>query len=251
MSTIKITGKVEVEGIVLTINIEAPDDTTELYVTNVSKEYITIPKERMLIEHLGLNESTVRHLEGIGIHNLGQLLASGWEVKTLNGIPQAAQWDIDRALQEVRRTAIIFEPMPLQENATAQVGAEPSRKPPAMSISQSGQLARKVLADREILPQVIMLESPFSSLGLNIKVVKAIQKKHGAMNVKELIALGRNRLVMTPGVTSDDIDFIEQRVETLGYKLGFPEKPLADMEDAGSDEKDTDVAPTENVSPAS
>lgn len=250
----KITGKVEVEGIILNINIEAPDDATELYVTNVSKEHITIPKERMLISHLGMNENTVRFLEGLNIHNLGQLLENGWDPKPLNNIPQAAQWDIDRALQEVRRTAVIFEPVALQEDASMQVPVEPSRKPPEMTISQSGQLARKVLADREVLPQVIALDNAFSSLGFTAKFVKAIQRKHGAINVKELIALGRAHLVMTPGVTSDDIALIEQRLETFGYKLGFPDKPIADMEDdseQGSDRKDAAVAETENVLPAS
>ena len=243
----KITGKVEVEGIVLNINIEAPDDTTELYVTNVSKEHITIPKERMLISHLGLNENTVRHLEGLNIHNLGQLLENGWDPKPLNGIPQAAQWDIDRALQEVRRTAIIFEPVALQEDVSLQAPAEPSRKPPEMTISQSGQLARKVLADREVLPQAITLESPFSSMGFTAKFVKAVQRKYGFINVKEFIALGRNRLIMTPGVTSDDMSLIERKLETFGYKLGFPDKPIVDMEDMGSDGKYTAVAQTEDV----
>lgn len=230
VATIKIIGKVEVEGIILNINIEAPDDATELYVTNVSKEHITIPKERMLISHLGLNESTVRSLERLDIHNLGQLLEDGWDIKHLNGIPQAAQLDIDRALQEVRRTAVIFEPIAFQESAATQAPAEPSRKPPEMSISQSGQLARKVLADREVLPQAITFESPFSSLGFTAKFVKAVQKKHGNINVKVFIALGRPRLVMTPGVTSDDIALIERRLEVFGYKLGFPDKPIADME---------------------
>lgn len=246
----KIMGKVEVEGIVLNINIEAPDDTTELYVTNVSKEHITIPKERMLISHLGLNDKTVRYLEEQNIHNLGQLLENGWDPKPLNGIPQAAQWDIDRALQEVRRTAVIFEPVALQADASIQAPTEPFRKPSEMTISQSGQLARKVLADREVLPQVITLESPFSSLGFTAKLVRAIQRKHGAINAEELIALGRSRLVMTPGVTSHDINLIERRLETFGYKLGFPDKPIADMEDAGSVSKDAAAAQTENVSPA-
>lgn len=243
----KITGKVEVEGIVLDINIEAPDDATELYVTNVSKEHITIPKERMLISHLGLNENTVRHLEGLNIHNLGQLLENGWDLKPLNNIPQAAQWDIDRALQEVRRTAVIFEPVALQADASIQAPTEPSRKPPEMTISQSGQLARKVLADREVLPQVITLESPFSSLGFTAKLVRAIQRKYGAINVKELIALGHTRLIMTTGVTSHDINLIERRLETFGYKLGFPDKPIADMEDVDSESKDAATAQTDDV----
>lgn len=230
----KITGKIEVEGVILNISIEAPDDAEELYVTNISRDHIAIPKDQMLIDHLGLNEGTVRHLEKLNIHNLGQLLARGWEIKALDGLPEPAKWDIERAVQELRRGAVIFEPVDVQEIAPETT--DESAKPKELSIREAGEISRKVLFDPSCRLEPVTMESPFSRFGFPPQVTKAIQRKHGNINVKELIALGRTKLIMTPGLNSHDVDLIEVRVEAFGYKLGFPDMPLADMSDTPSEE---------------
>ena len=70
----RINGKIEVNGTPFVVHLEVDDNTTELYLTNLPPNYLAIPKEQMLVMHLGLGETAVKNLKKLGVENLDQLL---------------------------------------------------------------------------------------------------------------------------------------------------------------------------------
>lgn len=214
----KIVGKIEVEGVVLTVNVDAPDDCTQLYLTNVEPEHIALPLAQVPLSFLTLKPATLTELQRLGLANLAQLLDAGWHIKSLPELSSELRTEIATAIDRLRQTAAIVEPLP----ETVEVPVEGLVKLlPELSLAETAAITREILADPEVLAERIMLESGVGKLGLRPEAVKTLHRRYGTgMKLQDLFALSKARLTMTPGLTAMDVAMIELKARRMGFQLG-------------------------------
>ncbi len=106
----KIKGMLEVSGVNLNVNIEAPDQSREIYVTNVSPQCLIIPRERFDVGYLGLSYPVLEELGRKKIDNLAQLLPIGWELDwvALDLTPRAKA-ELEDAMAKFRKMVLMTE----------------------------------------------------------------------------------------------------------------------------------------------
>lgn len=201
----RVRGTLTVEGIKLHVDVEAPDHQKELFVTNVHPSCLVIPRERWKIEYLGFTDRTVAELRAKGIATLDNMLDSEWSLdpREMSGLSDAAREEVERTLEEFREIALIFD-MPRQ-------GKEAKRERVA---SVAPPINMKELATRNDV-----LDESVSVLGLPQEVMEILKKRHGVECVRDLVALDRDQLIMTPKMDEKNIRRIEEQLAKRGLYL--------------------------------
>lgn len=206
----KIQGILTIEGISLHVEIDAPDDARELYVTNVHPNCLVIPKERWKIEFLGLPTEIVATLHERNVFTLGELVDGHWDPRFV-GLDEATEARIKEALTAFRKIALVFERM---EFEGAEVHATEVRR---------GRPLRTTLAEAFVTKEEEKKDSPLhkdiSSVGLLKPQEDALRKTKGVRTLGDLAKLGRARLLMTNQMDERGVGKIEATLRKGGFFL--------------------------------
>lgn len=201
----KIEGEVTVEGVKLHVRINAPDDTTELFVTNVHPNCLTIPRERWGIEFLGLSSQALTELRARNITNLSQLADGKWS-PGVDGFSVETRDEITESLRVLTDAAIVFEiPNPVQLATLFS-----SRREDEVEVEAADLTA---------------LERDIAVIGLQKPQEEALRRK-GLLTLGALYCLGRNKLVMSPRMDERGIRRIEEALSEAGFDLPDTAQPL-------------------------
>lgn len=201
----RIEGEVTVEGVKLHVRINAPDNTTELFVTNVHPNCLTIPRERWGIEFLGLSPQALAELRARNITNLSQLADGKWSLG-VDGFSMETCAEITESLRMLTDAAIVFEiPNPIQL-AT-------------LFSSRQQDVTEAEEAD------LTALEHDIAVVGLQKPQEEALRKR-GLLTLGTLYCLGRNKLVMSPRMDERGIRRIEEALSAAGFDLPDTSQPL-------------------------
>lgn len=211
----KIQGEVEIEGIKLQVNIEAPDDAQNLYVTNVSPTCVVVPRERWQIEWLGLSEKTVRELTKRGLTTIAHLIDDQWQLK-IGILPETISEEIKEALERLRSIAIVFKGPVISEEETAPSSVAARRK----NLATAAKDLRELVGEIEAIGAG--QDKSLTQLGLPNKVIRMLTKRYSVGTAKELAQLGEPRIIMTPGLTAQDISLIKAKLAEIGLYLIKP-----------------------------
>lgn len=193
-------------GVKLHVRINAPDDTTELYVTNVHPNCLTIPRERWSIEFLGLSAQALDELRSRDITNLSQLTNGRWTLG-VDGLSAETRDEVTAALQTLTDIAIVFEiPHPIQLATLFRTPAQED-------------------GDGASAADLAVLERDIATIGLLKPQEEALRKK-GMRTLRDLYCLGRNKLVMTPRMDERGIRKIGEALSEAGLTLPDTSQPL-------------------------
>lgn len=200
----KIEGVVTVEGVELHVNIEAPDDERELWVTNIHPSCLVIPRERWRVEYLGLPLEVLKECKNQGIASLDDLLSEQWKVdlkKVQKKLSVSAIAHIEQATHNFLEIALVFD-MPRQypevnvQDVIHQNGKQDN------SQKNTGTLDASI----EVLELPVMLR-------------KTLERHLKVKTIRELVALDRDQLIMTPDVDEKSIRRIEAALNARGLYL--------------------------------
>lgn len=205
----RIRGVIHVNDVRLVADIDAPDDVRDVYVTNVSPDYIIIPRDRWLLAHLSLPEDVLAAFTAVGIRFLGEVVDAQWTV-TLPASLAVHFPVVVGAVSDLRGRAITFD-----------VGQEgPSNRDPIPIPTEA------VAKDRAVLPLLQSLGNPLdlglAEAGFPDKLAGVLRTQRAVTSVRLLIAAGKRRVTMTQGVNNTDIEVIERRLEQLGLGWDTP-----------------------------
>ncbi len=204
----KVLGTLNLEGIKLHVQIEAPDDERVLYVTNVHPNCLVIPRDRWKVEFLGLPRATIEELHRRDIFFLGQIVNENWTLGA-HGLNEEMLRQIGEALRIFLDIALVFDLPPkyrLEQlfSPTAEADGEETMGP------VDG-------ASRDLDVSVI---------GLLIPQKEALRKKN-INTLGDVLKLGRNRLVMTQGLDGRAMEKIEAALRKYGLELtDNPQTPV-------------------------
>ena len=206
----KIQGTVTVEGISLRVDIEAPDDTKELYVTNVHPNCLVIPRERWRVEFLGLPAEIVAALHAHNIFTLGELVDNHWNPRVL-GLNETIDAKIEEAVAAFRKIALVFE---RSENGDGR-GPTPREK---RALPLHATIAELLVAKEED-KRSSLFQNDIAFLGLLKPQEDALRKTKGVRTLGDVEKLGHARLMMTEHMDQKGMAKIEAVFRKAGLSL--------------------------------
>ncbi|MBI5728252.1 MAG: hypothetical protein HY984_00685 [Candidatus Magasanikbacteria bacterium] len=200
-----IQGEMTIEGVRLVVDIEAPDDDREIFVTNLGPSFITIPKQRWPLEYLDLADETREALRQAGVRTLADVIDRSWQLSLPQGL-DGYHDEVWSALESLRSIALTFEALP---DDVAEPGLEPF---------PIGEEIAKVKAP----PSRLSLDTQLASIGVPQSICIKLQKARNTTSIRELLRLGRRKLVMTAGIVVSDVDTIDQKFKGAGVWWNTP-----------------------------
>ena len=207
----KIQGVIEVEGIKLHIDIDAPDNHQDIYVANVHPNCLVVPKERWYIEYLDLSVEAVKELKQQQINNLGQLTNGQWQISR-EGLSEQTNQELVQALECLRQMAILFE----QPTPEVLVGKIIGRS--LLKSSEKESLEQQSNINVEQVKTTVDLNTPIEYLPISVKMREILKAVH-VRTLADVLEFGKSRLTMTIGVTRHDIEELETGLSRLGHPL--------------------------------
>lgn len=198
----RIKGAIEIEGIRLVVDIEAPDNEREVFVTNISPSFLVIPRARWPVEFLELDSEVIEAARTAGIQRLSDLVDEQWQLRLPDDLIQHHAV-IQEAVKRLRGIALTFEPV--APEPVLREGREPFPIPTAEEIKPE----RKSVTRSP--------DSPLNSIGVPEKLLKTLEKQRGVTTIRDLLELGRRKLVMTTGITVNDVEMLEGKLADAGY----------------------------------
>jgi len=206
----KVQGTLSLEGVKLHVRIEAPDDQTTLYVTNVHPNCLVIPKERWRVEFLGLPPEVVEALHSRNITFLGQLVDAKWRIGA-HGLNEEMNRQIGEALRTFLDIALVFDLPPKHQLAML---FSPPKEEDDEEVAVAGT-------------DGAALNNSLACIGLSAKHVEILQRQRGATTLGDLLRLGRNKLLMTSGMDTRAMERIEAALRQCGHELtDTPQTPV-------------------------
>ena len=205
----RIQGVIRVNDVRLIADIDAPDDARDVYITNVSPDYIIIPRERWPLTHLSLSEEVLAAFTAAGLSFLGEIVDAQWTVTLPESL--AAHFPVVvEAVGKLRGRAITFD------------GDEgPSSQRTQIPIPMDA-----LVQDRAVLPLLHTIKDPttlsLSEAGFPPKLVGLLKTHRQITTVRSLIEAGKRRVTMTTGVNNADVELIGRRLEQLGLSWDTP-----------------------------
>lgn len=193
----KIQGIIEAEGVKLHVDVDVPDDQVEVYVTNVHPNCVVVPQDRWRVEFLGLPREIVKMLHDRGVFFLSQL--NHENEKGVLGFDKEVLDEINEALTKLQEIAIIFE------------GTDGYQDRTETAIKESEIILAKPAIESS-------LEFDIGIIGLGRPQEESLHKK-GVKTLKDLVALGRSRLLMTDKMDQRGVDKIEVALRKAGVEL--------------------------------
>lgn len=201
----RISGVVVIEGVQLVVNVDAPDDEREIYVTNLHPSFVVVPRERWPVEYLNLSAEVVADLKGAGIHTLWDFTNGAWEVRLPSTVGQ--HFDaVTNAIGQVRQLAITFE-----------IPTESSRE---MQKREAVPIGQVVTQQEAVVHRPVSgtLGSSLISIGVPDAVVSKLRRARGEVEtIRDLLTLGRRKLVMTTGISAQEVTEVEERIRGAGF----------------------------------
>lgn len=197
----KIRGTLSIEGIDLHVDIEAPDDAQELYVTNVNPNCLVVPKERWRVEFMGLPPEIVAQLHDRQIYVLGELVDASWELKADN-LENDTRQVITTAISDLRKLALLFE----GDAGESRLGHRLQRD------SEISVTVGNVRSER-------LLNQDISSIGLQKRQEDALRTDRSVTTVRDLVSLGEAKIIMTKHMDQKGLERIESVLGRVGIKL--------------------------------
>lgn len=206
----RIKGVVEVEGVRLHVDIQAPDAKEDVYVTNLHPNCLVVPKERWYVEFLGLSQSAQVELAAENIRHLGQLTDGEWKLSR-NGLTEGTTRELTEALARLREMALFFEQTPLEQIVRELVGF-----PIPDVTEESVEVAEAASEAGGALP----LDTPLKEVPKVAPVMlDLLPFVHKVRTIADVLRLGTGRIIMTPGVSAKDVDRLVQVFAEAGHRL--------------------------------
>lgn len=218
----KIRGTVEIEGMTLNVLIDAPDDTTELYVTNISSRCLVIPKERWLVCYLGLSKETFQELTAKGFMTLDHVLDAAWKVRDDIPLTVPAMDELKKQVHVFLERALIFPDLGILQ-AREKKETFPIRK------KQQRTAAMREKSDTATTPAPLLGQRSLSGF-LPANIVKTLQVQHGIETIDDLLQLGKVRVFMTKGLSKADVSRIDDYLRNHGLSYRDPLEKKEDVD---------------------
>lgn len=204
----RIKGEIEIEGVKLYVDIEAPDGDRVIFVTNLTSSFLVVPKQRWPVEFLELRPETIEGLREAGVDTLGDLVDDSWQLTIPEGLKQHQQ-EIGHAVAQLREIAMTFEEHP---------------EPDALLASETFPLPEE--ESRALTTVSLSLNTQLASIGVPERICAQLLKTRNIGSIRELLQLGRRKLVMTDGIKLDDVQTIERRMVDAGVDWKTPTEPV-------------------------
>ncbi|MBI2636699.1 MAG: hypothetical protein HYW81_00700 [Parcubacteria group bacterium] len=209
----RIKGVVEVEGVRLHVDIQAPDEREDVYVTNLHPNCLVVPKERWYVEFLGLSQSAQVELAAENIRHLGQLTDGEWKLSR-NGLTEATTSELNAALQHLREMALLFEQTPLEQIVRELVGF------PIPEVAEEDAEAGETGTAASEAGGALPLDTPLKEVPkLAPVILDLLPFVHKARTIADVLKLGTGRIIMTPGITAKDVTRLVEVLAEAGHKL--------------------------------
>lgn len=210
-----IKGVLEMEGGPnLHIDIEAPDDQEHIFVTNIHPNCLVIPKERWWVGYLALSPGVLRELRSKAIEHLDQLVDSSWEL-TVDGLSERARKEIIEALAHFQEIALVFKE-PSREELGKEVVSFPLEKIQAKAeLAVSPPIGEEV----KLKPRHVSPDTSLEALMMPLHITTILKVRYEVVTISDVLRLGKRRLVMTPGLSAEDIRKLEIIFERAGHPL--------------------------------
>jgi len=201
----RVKGRIEVEGVTLVVDIEAPDDQQEVFVTNIDPSVLTIPKGRWSLDFLGLPEKVVGKLQGCGLRTLGDITDEHWQVQLPSDLTDHLEV-VTEAVVRLREIALTFEPS--EEDAiTSNKGKHPFPLPEEDGQEEPEEPTTKTVSGTDSL----------ISIGVPAETVNILAQERGITTIQDLIQLGRRKVVMTTGININNVKTLDEKLAEAGF----------------------------------
>jgi len=219
----KIRGVVDIEGIALNVIIDAPDDTKELYVTNISARCLVMPKERWPLRCLGLSQEVFRELTDKGFATLDHVVDAHWKIKDDLAVRPNTKKELEKQVVYFLDRALIFPDLSVPEEnkdkITFPISGEWER------VSESHESPAHATIPDPLLGQRSLME-----FGLPAHIAKKLQVDHGIDTIDDLLRLGKVRVFMTKGLSKKDVALIDEHLKVHGLSYYDPLKKEEDVD---------------------
>lgn len=202
----RVTGSIDVDGVKLVVDVDVPDGMTQVFVTNISPDCLVIPKSRWPITLLELGSMSVQVLQQAGLMTLENITDEQWNVRLPESLQPLVE-EVTKAVQRLRAVALTFEaeestaPTDYREGFPIAIGDS--------VVAAAGETS--LLPPPENDPMDRLIES--MTYELPKRLVRIFHDK-GIKTVRDLIALGRRKVVFTKGVTAADIDLLDVKLKS-------------------------------------
>lgn len=223
----KIEGRMEFGGITFHVAIEAPDDTTEIWLTNVGPNHSVAVLERLPVHCLNFSPEDQTMLATQGVHTAGDLLDTAGKSR-LATLPDGLRARVEELLKTLRAAAISFTPLPAPPEDSA------ARSPPPAGESPKPEHASAAAAVRPELEAILTADIGECD-ALRSEQQDRLRAK-GVHTIRGLVILGEDGLIMTPTFTTQRVAHVrawlaERGVflngsEVAGAQSGQPTAPL-------------------------
>lgn len=224
----KIEGMIRVEGVELHVDVEAPDGATHLYVTNVSKNTLVIPPERLALRILGFSKKVQEALEEKRVRTLAELVDERGNLRALDLKPKIRA-EVERVLEGLRRAALVFD-WKLKPAAVRDI---PSFGELPLTLTGMPAMGRERSPAHDAPTEVLQQDVEEIEV-LNKSHTRALRKK-GIQTIQDLTALGEEGLLMVPGFDVPKVDQVRAWLKAKGVSLdGTPVVSPDNAASAGS-----------------
>lgn len=202
----RVTGSIDVDGVKLVVDVDVPDGMTQVFVTNISPDCLVIPKSRWPITLLELGSMSVQVLQQAGLMTLENITDEQWNVRLPESLQPLVE-EVTKAVQRLRAVALTFE---MEQSAAF----TDEREGFPITLSDSVAAAARetsLLPPPENDPLDLLIES--ARFELPKRLVRILHDK-GVRTVRDLIALGRRKVVFTKDVTAADVDLLDVKLKS-------------------------------------
>ena len=202
----RVTGSIDVDGVKLVVDVDVPDGMTQVFVTNISSDCLVIPKSRWPITLLELGSMSVQVLQQAGLVSLGDITDDQWNVRLPEPLQPLVE-EVTKAVQRLRAVALTFD---------AEEPAVPADDREGFPIAVSDSV---VAMTEEISllppPENDPLDQLIQSVTYELpkRLVRILHDK-GVKTVRDLVALGRRKVVFTKGMTAADVDLLDVKLKS-------------------------------------
>lgn len=224
----RLQGAFRVGEATLSLDVEIPEDGGVVAVTNAPAECLIIPRERLPLIALSLSEEVRQELADRRVVTVADLIGSrGWDLR-----PRDFSQKADAELKELISTLFAAALMPDDsQDRPAEVlptiqfpideEAELDDTKPSMAVSSSetqvdGSTSSTAGTPAESKP--IQDDDPLSVLKIPEQAVRALHARSCSI-VGALCGLTKAQLVMTSGITPQDVASIEKALARCGRQL--------------------------------
>lgn len=193
----RIRGILKMRGTKLHVDLEAPDGTKDLFVT-VRPDCLVVPRSKWSVDSLGLPTETIAELRALDISMLSQLIDENWNLG-VDGLTEETRVHVTTAVERVRGMVL--------DHGEQLTPERPVRVPPMPTPALHEQVEERVL------------DTDIDSLRLSKEQRESLRNRRNVNTWRDLVALGKTRLLMTPKMDEKGLRRIEEALTKAGIHL--------------------------------